>query len=540
MVHSKKAPEAVNLQAVQAALRMLQMNTTQEGVENYFGNELSLLLAKMVGLQTNIPPPFIDKASPFAKQTEVIMPKYKCKKRRANGDGSYSILQNGKIRYQAFAMDEQENLLYFDKDDRLTYRGNGTPKRLSGTGDTEGKAKSAYRAKCVAILQAGYYMKTRSKTTQELIREIPTVTSPHDGRVYLSPSNPDGVCYYLIEWLKKNKKPGIHVKPKTFDHYMEIAERLYRFFGETDAAVINRDCMQEFFDWMKTPAARKDHKDMGLSAKTINNTYVVLSEFFEDNIGKYFISNPCRKTKRDKAIVSEARVLEQDEQEVFIREALEERRLGRAILIVLFTGLRLGEILALEISDFDFKKKRIRVNKDLVRIKTYAATGPKTKLIKQDTPKSNTSNRWIPMNEEVETLAQAQFTTLESENNLNPLNLAFPSKNGTYTDPRTLQKRVDEVSKRCEAKGVNVHSLRHTFATRLDENKVPLTVIQSLLGHASIITTSRYSHALERERQKAVETLEGAVFPKKEPPKPQLHTNCTQIFFPYKGANNYE
>lgn len=90
------------------------------------------------------------------------------------------------------------------------------------------------------------------------------------------------------------------------------------------------------------------------------------------------------------------------------------------------------------------------------------------------------------MNEEVETLARAQFTTLESENNLNPLNLAFPSKNGTYTDPRTLQKRVDEVSKRCEAKGVNVHSLRHTFTTRLDENKVPLTVIQSLLGHASI------------------------------------------------------
>ena len=242
MVHSKKVPEAVNLQAVQAALRMLQMNTTQEGVENYFGNELSLL-AKMAGFQTNISPPFIDKASPFAKQTEVIMPKYKSKKRRANGDGSYSVLQNGKIRYQAFAMDEQENLLYFDKDDRLTYRGNGTPKRLSGTGDTEGKAKIAYRAKCVAILQAGYYTKTRSKTTQELVREIPAVASPHDGRVYLSPSNPDGVCYYLIEWLKKNKKPGIHVKPKTFDHYMEVAERLYRFFGETDAAVIDRDCM---------------------------------------------------------------------------------------------------------------------------------------------------------------------------------------------------------------------------------------------------------------------------------------------------------
>jgi len=133
MVHSKKVPEAVNLQAVQAALRMLQMNTTQEGVENYFGNELSLL-AKMAGFQTNISPPFIDKASPFAKQTEVIMPKYKSKKRRANGDGSYSVLQNGKIRYQAFAMDEQENLLYFDKDDRLTYRGSGSPELVTRRG----------------------------------------------------------------------------------------------------------------------------------------------------------------------------------------------------------------------------------------------------------------------------------------------------------------------------------------------------------------------------------------------------------------------
>lgn len=118
-----------------------------------------------------------------------------------------------------------------------------------------------------------------------------------------------------------------------------------------------------------------------------------------------------RKTKQRQAIVPEAPGAGAGGQKFLIREALEERRLGRALLIVLFTGLRLGEILAFEISDFDFKKKQICVNKDLVRIKPYAATGSKTKLIKQDTPKSNTSNRWIPMNEEVETLARAQFTT---------------------------------------------------------------------------------------------------------------------------------
>ena len=94
------------------------------------------------------------------------------------------------------------------------------------------------------------------------------------------------------------------------------------------------------------------------------------------------------------------------------------------------------------------------------------------------------------MNEEVETLARAQFTTLESENNLNPLNLAFPPKNGTYTDPRTLQKRVDEVSKRCEAKGVNVHSLRHSCASILIAAHTPLIQVQHWLGHRTMLTTA--------------------------------------------------
>lgn len=542
MGHSQSESTAMDIQNLQSMLRLIQAGTTQGQGPAFSVDSLNPLI-QLLKTHSIGPTPYIDKSSPFARQMEDIMPRHNTQKRRSNGDGTYSTLKNGRIRYQAMAADAEGTLLYFDANGNLTQMESGTTKRISGTGDTESKAKKAYLSKCVAIVKAGRYTTGRSKPTAELVKEA-LLIEPQEDKAYLAPTNPNGLCRYLMEWMKKNKKPGIHVKPTTFDSYMMCAERLYRFFGETDASVITRDSMQDFFDWMKTPASRKDHKDCGLSPKTVRNTYTFLSEFFEDNIGKYFLSNPCHKTKRDKVPVPEVRVLERDEQELFIREAFAERRLSRAILIELYTGMRLGELLALELTDFDFKKKRIHITKDIVRVKTYAPQGAKTKLIKQDTPKTLSSHRWIPMNEEVELLAKAQVVTLAHEHNPNPMGLMFPTRYGTYTDPRTLQKRVDAVSKRCEAQGVHPHSLRHTFATRLDENRVSLRVIQALLGHASISSTAKYSHALDCEKEKAVETLLGDVFKNNDKAcavvNTQLHTNCTHNFLPYKGANKYE
>ena len=52
-----------------------------------------------------------------------------------------------------------------------------------------------------------------------------------------------------------------------------------------------------------------------------------------------------------------------------------------------------------------------------------------------------------------------------------------------------------------------VHTLRHTFATRLSENNVPLRVVQDLMGNASLNTTMRYTHALEDKKREAVDTM---------------------------------
>ncbi|NCE77258.1 hypothetical protein D1157_20380, partial [Anaerotruncus sp. X29] len=154
--------------------------------------------------------------------------------------------------------------------------------------------------------------------------------------------------------------------------------------------------------------------------------------------------------------------------------------------------------------------RTIRINKDLERVQLFDdPSGKKTELILQETPKSKTSNRETPVYENIWRLLMFHRQVRLHEGHPNPQNLIFPSKRGTYTDPRTYQKRVQAVCKRCELQGVNVHALRHTFATRLMEQNVPIRIIQNLMGHSSITTTERYSHVLDDEKRKAIDRMSG-------------------------------
>lgn len=63
------------------------------------------------------------------------------------------------------------------------------------------------------------------------------------------------------------------------------------------------------------------------------------------------------------------------------------------------------------------------------------------------------------------------------------------------------------MSERCQIKNVNPHALRHTLATRLVEEKVPLNIVQGILGHSSIETTRKYLHKNEEIEREAIESM---------------------------------
>jgi integrase len=324
----------------------------------------------------------------------------------------------------------------------------------------------------------------------------------------------------FLRWLKLFKSPPTK-KATTYSGYLDTYEcHFAEFFGEKPLADITTDTVQEYYASKQMNGARRDGKPGGLSPKTIRNQHMLLKNFFDYAVKKYSLGeNPTKMTDRPAVYVPQMRVLDPDEMRIFIREVLRETQ-RTAILFDLFTGLRVGELLAAAVDDVDVKHQELRIRRNISRVRTEAIDllntritvlnyrpEKKTHLIIQDTPKTEEGDRIIPISDELFALLAKHLYFLEQSGWPNPHNLLFPSTKGTHIDPKSFEIRLAAVSKRCELLKVNPHALRHTFATRLVELGVPLTTIMELMGHASVSTTQKYVTTLVEEKRGAVEKI---------------------------------
>ena len=314
---------------------------------------------------------------------------------------------------------------------------------------------------------------------------------------------------WIEQFLETYKKPPL-TKETTYSSYLYYLEKHIRpYFGDLLLSDTTEDTIQQFYTF-KTHNGRADGKPGGLSPKSIKNLHVVIHAALGKAAQlKKIPYDPSKGTERPQVIEPEMRVLDKEEMQIFMKEILKETQ-RTAMLVDMFTGLRLGEILALYLDDVDFERQGLHVRRNVARFKTYDndPNAPKTKLIIQDTPKSNKRTLFVPLSDELFGILMRHIFKLENSDWPNPDRLLFPSTKGTIIDPRSFQKRVAAVSQRCEIQHVNVHALRHTFATRLVEQQVPLRIVQELLGHASITTTQRYAHVFNAERKNAIERLD--------------------------------
>ena len=161
-----------------------------------------------------------------------------------------------------------------------------------------------------------------------------------------------------------------------------------------------------------------------------------------------------------------------------------------AILLCLFTGMRLGELCALKWSDIDCKNRTVTVNRTVQRI---SATGHISKTILMETsPKSESSKRTIPLTDPVlERLRKLKGDKPYIFGEDKPL------------DPRTMQQRFKRLLKEAGVGDRNFHTLRHVFATNCIENGMDVKALSEILGHADVkITLNRYVHpTMDTKRQ---------------------------------------
>lgn len=170
------------------------------------------------------------------------------------------------------------------------------------------------------------------------------------------------------------------------------------------------------------------------------------------------------------------------------------------IVISLLTGIRIGEICALKWTDIDLKKRIIKIEKTLQRI---CLKNQKSKII-VDKPKTKSSIRIIP-------IGNFLFDFLID---IKPTNRDFYvlTGNNSFKEPRSYRKIFGNLLKKLKIKYIHFHALRHTFATRLIENKTDIKTISELLGHSSpTITISIYVHSEFATKRKAIKELDKQV-----------------------------
>lgn len=227
------------------------------------------------------------------------------------------------------------------------------------------------------------------------------------------------------------------------------------------------------------------------------------------------IKNVTNAVVLPKQIKREIRVLTQEQQKKFI-EVCKKDDGGLPFILMIATGIRRAEVLGLRWEDLNEKDCTIKVVQSVLRVKDFNGKDGKTKLI-FDTPKTKNSIRTIPIPEAVlidlldhrkkQKLEVKEFETIGLEYQHH--NLIFASKTGQPIEPRNLNRKFYKLIDKAGIQNINLHGLRHSFATRLLEEKEPAKVVQELLGHKSIqITLDTYSHVSDELKREAIQKID--------------------------------
>ena len=305
-------------------------------------------------------------------------------------------------------------------------------------------------------------------------------------------SRPSGICCKTLrtifeEWFSSAKH---RIKESTAANYIMKADKhILPIFGKKPISDITQDDVYAFIT---------DKQKFGFSERYIADIVVLMKSIFKYAATSYHIFNPLDGLRLPKKKSSEIQLLDKEEQnrlQTYISNNWNYGTLGTALSIS--TGIRIGELCALQWKDIDLEKRILTVRKTMQRIQVPTDT-TKTKLIITD-PKSESSRRKIP-------IPDCMMSFL----------LKFKGESDDYVltgtdkpiEPRTMQYRFRTILKNANLPTVHFHALRHIFASTCIRLGFDVKSLSELLGHSSVeITLNRYVHSSFEQKQAYMKQL---------------------------------
>ena len=314
--------------------------------------------------------------------------------------------------------------------------------------------------------------------------------------------------------------------PSTYKRYIRMLEtRILPYFGHFYVNKIKPTDIMLFYDQLSrdTQLIRKKGNNGAktikpLSSKTILEHHRLLRAMLHRAVyWQMIVSNPAERVQPPKTMKPKRKYYDDDQSKILLSNLMQlgenQIKYKVAIILTIFTGFRLGELMGLEWDDINFNDGIVSVN----RSSQYLAD----KGVFTKTPKTESSIRDVAIPEFVISLLEEYKLWYEEQKSLygdlwTNSNRLFVQADGKPMHPSTISKWFVKYVGQIGLPVINFHGLRHTNATLLIAQNIDVAVVAARLGHAQITTTYNfYVHPIISHNKKAGYALEDLLLPQK-------------------------
>lgn len=254
-------------------------------------------------------------------------------------------------------------------------------------------------------------------------------------------------------------------------------------------------------------------EDNGLSDRTILHHHRLISCILHTAVQwQLLLSNPCERVKPSKVRQKEARYLDEIQAAKLLETVQKEPyQFNVAVQLLLYTGMRRGELCGLEWSDFDVFTGCLHIQRSALYLPD--------KGVFLDEPKNETSKRVIKLSASAVQLLKdyrewQEQRKAELGTAWHTTNKMFTRWDGEPINPNGLSTWFHAFVQREHLADCSLHSLRHTNATLLIASGAPLKTVSKRLGHSNVSTTGNiYTHAIQSADEAAAAALDDILSP---------------------------
>ena len=338
--------------------------------------------------------------------------------------------------------------------------------------------------------------KTKSfKTEEEAKKYLSTIMYQKQNPLYIEHN---GIP--LCELMRANLKLKLdtnQITPTQFGRVSTTIEKIEKIpIGSKKIDEITTEEIQSFLNTLTD-----------YSNSTIKKIYSEFNQIFNYAFSQNLIlANPMADIikPKSKIVNKPLKALTIEEQEYMAKYlmslSLKKCRYKNVFLIQMFTGMRIGEVLALKITDIDLAH-------NIINVEHTISVDAEEKTIMKDIPKSFNGMREIPLTIYLKPYIIEQMNIAKINNHKE--NLLFVNRNGVYVDHRIANRILKKILiNEFNIKDISTHSLRHTFGTRCAECDIKEVAIQRIMGHSSInATLDNYVDVSEKLKESELEKV---------------------------------